>query len=170
MEKYRKTLIHRSIGMAILCILLIITSLFLPSLLAAWLPKFSVVVVQKIYDMSIGAVSGFVGTLISYIFLNIRAVRNSEKLQKRYIQDNDEREKLIAEKTGSSTFNLTACCLIFAMLIARSLNAIVFYTIFAILVGIVAIYLGSWAYYKRKYQNWFILTIRKKRIILALKI
>lgn len=151
MEKYKKSLIHSAVQTTLLCILLIVVYILFESpALSGFLPSESD---NKEYasGLRLGALTGFLLITAFYMIRTIFVVHKPEKLQKMYIKTNDEREKLIKQKTGLATFIITLYCLLFALMVAASYSLAVCKTIVVIIYGMGLIYAGSNLYYRHKY-------------------
>jgi len=153
MEKYKKSLIHSAIRTSLLCILLIVIYLLLQfSALAGFLPQIPEGDTKNsVSFFRLGLVSGFVAVVAFYIIRTVNAIHKPEKLQKMYIRDNDERERLIKQKTGLSTCIITMFCLVFTVMIAASYNLLICETLVAVIYGMIFIFAGSNLYYRHKY-------------------
>jgi len=151
MEKYKKSLIYSCIKMALLCALLIVAFLifgtplvnqFIPSM-----PSSS----KHASSMALGAVCGFVTVLIFGIISWLRTINNPQKLSAMYIKTSDERELLIQQKTGFSTFVIAIYLLLMAAVVSSRINSYIFFTLFAVIVVTMVIYGASNLYYRKKY-------------------
>jgi uncharacterized BrkB/YihY/UPF0761 family membrane protein len=156
MEKYRKTLTRNVIRAALLCIfimvLYVLVELIETSALAGFLPKpLDSPEKETIAFFRLGLISGLICVALFYIVRSIHAIRNPEKLEQMYIKDNDEREKLIKQKTGLSTYIITLFCLAFSIAVSASYNLVVCKTLIAAAYGMIFIFVGCNFYYRKKY-------------------
>lgn len=78
------------------------------------------------------------------------SLKNEEKLKKLYIEENDERQKLIEAKIGKTSNSISIMSLVLAMIISNFFNQTVFYTLLAAVMFIVLIQLTLKAYYNKK--------------------
>lgn len=90
------------------------------------------------------------GLLLAIILVRlVLGLRNPEKLRAMYVQDTDERNRMIKEKTGGTTFTVFNFLLLFAAVPLGYYNILIFYTliavalIFALFRGVVAFYYQS---------------------------
>lgn len=156
MEKYKKTLTRNVIRSALLCIFIMVLYMLVEwmesSASAGFLPKLlDSPEKEKVFFFRLGLIAGLIFAALFYIIRTIHAIRNPEKLEKMYIKDNDEREKLIKQKTGLSTYVIALFCLTFAIAILASYNLVVCKTLIAVAYGMILIFAGCNFYYRRKY-------------------
>lgn len=101
-------------------------------------------------DFTIGFAAGIEAIVIYYMMQSIAALKSEEKLKKLYIEENDERNKLIKEKVGGSVINFVLLSLSLAMLISGFFNKIVFFTLLATVLYITVVMLVLKIYYNKK--------------------
>jgi len=151
MEKYKKSLIHSCIKMAVLCVLLIAAFLiFGTPLVISSLPRMGYSSKDMI-SMTSGSVIGFVAVLIYGIVSWLRTIKNPVKLNAMYIKTNDERELLIQQKTGLSTFVIVVYLLLMAAVVSSRINSDICFTLFAVIIAMMVIYGASNLYYRKKF-------------------
>lgn len=106
-------------------------------------------------DLSNGFGTGVCASIITFMAISLSrysaALKNDEKLKKLYIAQTDERERLIFEKTNSSSFRTVIILLGFAAMIASFFSKPIFYTIITIITAIAFIQAAFKFYYRRKY-------------------
>lgn len=98
---------------------------------------------------------GFCAGEIAFVAVNIArystALKNDEKLKKLYISATDEREKLICEKSDSSSFKAILCIIVLSAMVASFYSDMVFYTLIAVMVTVILVKEGFRLYYRKKY-------------------
>lgn len=106
-------------------------------------------------DIGNGFGTGICTAIIFFMAISIykcsSALKNEDKLKKLYIAETDERERLIYEKTNSSSFRTIIILLGLSEMIASFLSKTVFNTIFVIIIAIAFIQAAFKFYYRRKY-------------------
>lgn len=106
-------------------------------------------------DLSNGFGTGVCASIITLMIVNVSrystALKNDEKLKKLYIMETDERERLIYEKSNSSSFRAIIILLGFAAMAASFFSKPIFYTIVAIIMAIAFVQAAFKFYYRRKY-------------------
>ncbi len=106
-------------------------------------------------DLSNGFGTGMCASIITLMIINFcrysAALKNDEKLKKLYILQTDERERLIYEKSNSSSFRAVIILLGFTAMIASFFSKTIFYTVVAIIIAIAFIQAAFRFYYRRKY-------------------
>ena len=115
----------------------------------------SIIYSQKYTNMAFlrGFFAGMIFVLIFYIFRNIQALRNDEKLKKLYAQFNDERIKYISKKTSETTLVIIIIILSFMSIIltTSNLDFSLRNSLQTFLSVIFIIYFISYIYYSNKY-------------------
>lgn len=100
---------------------------------------------------SSGACAAFITILLVYAARYGSALKDPEKLKKLYIAENDERSRLIREKTASGSFTATVLILGLATAVATFFSATVS-CVLAGVIGVIAVIKMSFKfYYDRKY-------------------
>jgi len=151
MEKYKKSLIYSCIKLAILSALLIVVFLiFGTTLVIPSLPKMGYSNKDMISMMG-GGVVGFVAVEIYAIVSWLHTIKNPQKLNAMYIKTNDERELLIQQKTGFSTFVIVVYLLLMAAVISSRINSDICFTLFVVIIAMMVIYGASNLYYRKKF-------------------
>lgn len=79
-----------------------------------------------------------------------KALKNPEKLEALHIAEQDERNRMIALKTGRAAIRLFLLLLALSAIVASFINLTVFLTIAVTLVSLLSLYLLLAAYYSRK--------------------
>jgi len=106
-------------------------------------------------DLSNGFGTGVCASIITLMIVNVSrystALKNDEKLKKLYILETDERERLIYEKSNSSSFRAVIILLGLAAMVASFFSKPIFYTIVAIIIAIAFVQAAFKFYYRRKY-------------------
>ena len=106
-------------------------------------------------DLSNGFGTGMCASIITLMIINVcrysAALKNDEKLKKLYILQTDERERLIYEKSNSSSFRAVIILLGLAAMVASFFSKTIFYTVVAIIIAIAFIQAAFRFYYRRKY-------------------
>lgn len=146
MEKFKQKLKTRIIIMIGIIVVVALTNLVLlinhnnlPTL-----PDF-------ISGFQLGVFMGFELLLIIFTIKNILSLSSPEKLKKLYIEENDERKKLIKQKTGGVVIYIFIITIAFAALVAGYFNQLIFFTLLATLVFIELVMLALKIYYSKKY-------------------
>ncbi len=99
--------------------------------------------------------SGFCAGVIAFMAVNIlrysTALKDDEKLKRLYIAATDEREKLICEKSDSSSFKAILCIIVLSAMAASFYSDTVFYTLIGVMMTVIFVKAGFSFYYRRKY-------------------
>ena len=77
-------------------------------------------------------------------------LKNPELQKKTRIQEQDERQTLIAMKTCSSALMILIGLEYFALLLSGMFNATVFFTLLAVLIAVLVVMIGCKLYYSRR--------------------
>ena len=142
MEKFRKQLIFRTVFVFI----------FIVFVTAAYIVIYSTIDVKPVSAAySSGFCTGILAVAVVYAARYIPAFKDEEKLKKLYVAENDERERLIREKTASGSFSVCAFILGAGIVISTLVSPPT--------AGVLAVVLGGMAlikmifnfYYRRKY-------------------
>lgn len=90
--------------------------------------------------------------LFSALFwVKVRKLLKDPELQKKTrIQEQDERQTLIAMKTSSSALLILIGLEYFALLLSGMFNATVFFTLLAVLIAVLVVMIGCKLYYSRR--------------------
>lgn len=81
----------------------------------------------------------------------IRALRNEESLKKAYFSENDERTKMIQEKTGGNIIVVCSIIILLAGIIGGYFNEIIFYALISCSVFLLIVRKAFKLYYTRKF-------------------
>lgn len=84
-------------------------------------------------DFVMGMLIGLEFLAIFFIFRYAFALKDEKKLKEMYIKENDEREKVLRQKSGGTIILILLATLIIALGISVFFNIIVFYTLYAVL-------------------------------------
>lgn len=101
--------------------------------------------------IQIGIFIGVALVTLYYIGKLRNTLKNEELLKKLYIEENDERKKLIQQKTGSTTTIIVGFSISIAIIIAGFYNFVVLITLFVTLFYLAIIKRIVKYYYNRKY-------------------
>jgi len=104
-----------------------------------------------ILAFQIGMFIGFQIILILYIAKYKKALKNQDDLRKLYIEEYDERTKLINYKISGGGFLFSIVGVATATIIAGFFNQIVFVTLLAILTFMILVIQSLKVYYKNKF-------------------
>lgn len=152
MEKYKKQLILCTVkSTAFVLIFILLWIIFATPVLSGILPPGTVGANEEIQGLRWGIVTGFFTTMIFYTIRNIYLLRHPAKLEKNYISSNDERQKLINEKTGSTTSITVMALLVAGVMISGNYNVVVCKTLLFVILGMIVVYAGCSIYYRHKY-------------------
>jgi len=98
-----------------------------------------------------GIVCGFMITAIFYIYRNVKALKDDEKLKKLYIAETDERNLLILQKSGSVGLNVITIGLLIGASVSIYFNEMVFFTLLGACLFVSLVRLVFKLYYHKKY-------------------
>ncbi len=145
-KQVRKTLnIYRAVLIAAIVILIVLNVIEIAAELGE----------KSTNDLSNGFGTGVCASIITLMIVNVSrysiALKNDEKLKKLYILETDERERLIYEKSNSSSFRAVIILLGLAAMVASFFSKPIFYTIVAIIIAIAFVQAAFKFYYRRKY-------------------
>lgn len=149
MEKFRGVLKKRLYSGLALNSLAIITIV----LMALYAQKVSVPddhMSDAIHGFQVGVVLGLQLVIGVFMAKYAKALKDDNELKKLYIEENDERTKLISYKTGRVGFCVILGGIGMATVIAGFFNTVVFITLLAVLVFTVIVEVVLYMYYKRK--------------------
>lgn len=96
----------------------------------------------------------FISAQLMILFLLVKytkALNNKEKLKMLYIEENDERTKLIRDKIGGVGFFFSLAVIISSTIISGFFSKTVFFTLFAVTLFMAAIKAFLKLYYRKKY-------------------
>lgn len=145
-KQVRKTLnIYRAVLIAAIVILIVLNVIEIAAELGE----------KSTNYLSNGFGTGVCASIITLMIVNVSrystALKNDEKLKKLYILETDERERLIYEKSNSSSFRAVIILLGLAAMAASFFSKPIFYTIVAIIMAIAFVQAAFKFYYRRKY-------------------
>jgi uncharacterized membrane protein len=92
-----------------------------------------------------------VAILFFYITKNIRAIRNPDHLNKLRIDEADERNLFIKQKTGSIGMNIVLFGLTIATIVIGKRNPQAFFALLSALIFVIAVRLFLRLYYRNRY-------------------
>lgn len=108
-----------------------------------------------IYDfmhgLQVGLFAAFVFIVLKQILMYNKAFKDDEKLRLVYIEENDERKKLISDKIGGVGYNFVLGSLIIAVVVAGFFSDVVFITLFCALLFMSLVKGFLKIYYNKKY-------------------
>jgi len=88
--------------------------------------------------------------LAGWIFVYGSAMRSDDKLRKLYIAENDERRRMIRQKSGSAGMRFAVLGLSGAAVLAGYINATVFFTLLGAALFVALIHAALKYYYRKK--------------------
>ena len=100
---------------------------------------------------SSGFFSGIIAAVLVIVFRYGMVLKDPEKMKKLYVLENDERMRLIREKTASGSFTVSVSILGFATVIATFFSRTVVCVLAAVIGGMVLTKVLFKFYYDRKY-------------------
>lgn len=140
MENFRSKVSHRMLFARIYCLIIFL-------LLAV---SIIIKIDSNATAFNLGFGVGIESVVIFYMLKYSKALKNEEKLKELYIEENDEREKLIETKIGSTGLIISLMFIVLAMLVSNYFNKTVFFTLLAVTMFIVMVRLALKLYYKEK--------------------
>lgn len=106
-------------------------------------------------SFSSGFISGFCAVTVLFSVLQAvqigKAAKNSDKLQKMYIEYTDERSRFIREKVSSGSFYVCIFALVPAMIASAFLSKTVLLVLIGVLCFMALVNICFELYYKKKY-------------------
>ncbi len=106
---------------------------------------------SMIHGFQVGIFIGFEIIFVFYIGKYRRAIKSEALLNRLYIEENDERSRLIQDKIGGTGFNFVMAGVGTATIVAGFINQIVFFTLLAVLLFVVLVKGSLKIYYRKKY-------------------
>jgi len=103
------------------------------------------------YSFNLGVICGIMITAVFFIFQNVKALKDDEKLKKLYIAETDERNLFIYQKSGSVGMNVITVGLLIGASVSIYLNMTVFFTLLGACLFVSLIRLVFKLYYHKKY-------------------
>ena len=108
-----------------------------------------------IYDFmhgfQVGLFAAFVAIILKQIIRYLKGLKDDEKLKLIYIEENDERKKLISDKIGGVGYNFVLGALVIALVAAGFFSEIIFLTLFSVLLFMSLVKGFLKVYYNKKY-------------------
>lgn len=104
-----------------------------------------------IHGVQVGLVAAVLGVVIIRILKYRAAVQNETKLKQLYIEENDERTKLIRDKIGGVGFNFSLAAVALATAVAGYFDSTVFFTLLAVSFFLSMAKAGLKLYYSKTY-------------------
>ncbi len=101
--------------------------------------------------MQVGWLFGMAAVMAGMTVRYSRALHNDALLQKFYIQETDERNRMIRDKIGGLGMNLAIGMLALGALIAGSFDRTVFITLMCATLGVLLLRIGLKLYFYHKY-------------------
>ena len=143
---YEKTLKARRT----LSVLGIVLGLVVLVIVNLWKPEADLAFADFLKGVYTGTGIGLM--LFSALFwVKVRKLLKDPELQKKTrIQEQDERQTLIAMKTSSSALLILIGLEYFALLLSGMFNATVFFTLLAVLIAVLVVMIGCKLYYSRR--------------------
>ncbi len=103
------------------------------------------------HGAQLGLFAGFLLMMLRDIAKYIWAIKDENKIKAIYIEENDERKKLIKDKIGGVGFDFIIGVMMIAIVIAGFFNETVFLTLLGALGFMAIVKLSLKLYYNRKY-------------------
>lgn len=107
-------------------------------------------IAEMIHGFQVGIFLGLQIVMLLYISKYRNALRDEEKLKRLYIEEHDERTKLIKEKIGGVGFNFTLGAIGTATIVSGFLSEVVFLTLLGVLLFTVFVKGFLKLYYRNK--------------------
>lgn len=104
---------------------------------------------DAIHGFQVGVVLGLQMVMLVFMAKYSKALKDDNELKKLYIEENDERTKLISYKTGRVGFCVILGGIGMATVISGFFNTVVFITLLTVLVFTVIVQGVLYMYYKR---------------------
>lgn len=144
MDKYRGILRKRLITAGVYCLIILLLAVI--EIIIGKEQRIS----EHILKFNIGFCIGILGSIIFDMAKYIVALKDESKLKKLYINENDERNKYINAKIGSSGMRIMLAVLAGCTVISGFINMTIFITLFCVLVfSILMIFILKLYYNKR---------------------
>lgn len=106
---------------------------------------------DMIHGFQVGIFIGLQMVILIYVTKYRNALKNEDELKKLYIEENDERVKLIKDKIGGVGLNFTLGIIATATVTSGFFNQIVFITLLGVLFFSVIVKGSLKIYYRRKF-------------------
>ena len=108
-------------------------------------------ITDLIRGFQVGLFIGIQLVMLTYVGKYTKALKSEDKLKKLYIEENDERTKLIEDKIGGVGFNFVLGAIATATVMAGFFHQIVFITLLGVLIFIVLVKGFLKIYYRNKF-------------------
>ncbi|WP_195268028.1 hypothetical protein [Eubacterium sp. 1001713B170207_170306_E7] len=103
-----------------------------------------------VFSKSIGLFAGIEAVCVYRIIRYAQALKSSETLEALEIAEKDERNQSIQLRTCRSTLYLTFALLGFGGIVCSFFSPVLFYTLGAVLIVTLVIFLAFWVYYRQR--------------------
>lgn len=150
MERF-KIVIKRRMALLAVCSVLALALIVLPRVYISMVPGGTAEVSGFIYGFQVGISVGLEVIVILYTMKYAMVLKNENKLKALYVEENDERTKLIHDKIGGAGFNFALGAIATATVVAGFFNQTVFMTLLGVLVFIVLVKGSLKVYYRNKF-------------------
>lgn len=150
MEKYKEGLRNRIVlmlGFSLSSVVLVILASALGSVKAEGSENLA----SMIRGFQLGIFIALQIMLLAQIIRYIKGLKDDSTLKKLYVEENDERKKLIKDKIGGAGFNFILCGIATATVISGFFNQTVFVTLLGVLVFTVTVKGLLKIYYRNKF-------------------
>ena len=150
MENFRNVLKKR-IALGIAFNVLAVTFIVLTGTNSNMIPNINKNTADMIHGFQVGIFAHLQIIMLVYIFKYKRALKNEDELKELYIEENDERKKLIKDKIGGVGFNFILGVIATATVISGFFHELVFITLLGVLFFIVLVKGVLKIYYRNKF-------------------
>lgn len=108
-------------------------------------------VASFLYGASAGAFAGLLAVILKFILKYNSIIKDENKLKLSYIEENDERERLIRDKIGTTSGYIVFSGTLIAAIILTYINITVALSLYMVILFISIIYGITKYYYKSKF-------------------
>lgn len=108
-------------------------------------------VYDAMHGFQVGLFTGFLFIMLRQITKYKKALEDDEKIKLIYIEQNDERKKLISDKIGGVGYNFVLGALVIALVAAGFFSEIIFLTLASVLLFMALVKGYLKYYYNKKY-------------------
>lgn len=150
MEKFKKSLKRRlnfTVGFNILVVVFIVLTAMYGNKTAG----INSDIADMIHGFQVGIFVGIQIVMLVCVRKYKKALLNEDELKKLYIEENDERIKLIKDKIGGVGLNFSLVAIAAAAVISGFFNELIFLTLVGVLVFIIIVKVFLKIYYKNKF-------------------
>lgn len=130
---------------------LIVVFIVLTSIYSNMLTNGSEHIADMIHGFQVGIFIGLQIVLVMYIAKYIKALKNEDELKKLYIEEHDERTKLIKDKIGGVGFDFSLDAIATATIMAGFFHQMVFVTLLGVLIFMLLVKGFLKVYYRNKF-------------------